>query len=50
MQMVQAVKAGHDIKGVSKETTGKLHQAANSMSDKQLKDFSHVAKKPQKGY
>ena len=46
MAMALATKHGHTIEGVSKDTQSALRKAANSMTDKQLRDFSHVAKKP----
>lgn len=45
MQMALALKHGHDLKGISKETKAELRKAGNSMTDKQIRDFSHVAKK-----
>jgi hypothetical protein len=47
--MVKAIQAGHEIKGMSKEMRGKLHKAADSMTHKQVDDFSYMAKaKPKK--
>jgi hypothetical protein len=46
MRMALAVKHGHRIEGMSEETGENLRETAKSMTDKQLRDFSHVAKKP----
>jgi phosphoribosylaminoimidazole (AIR) synthetase len=46
MRMVLAVKHGHRIEGMSEETGENLRETAKSMTDKQLRDFSHVATKP----
>jgi hypothetical protein len=46
MRMALAVKHGHRIEGMSEETGESLRETAKSMTDKQLRDFSHVAKPP----
>jgi hypothetical protein len=46
MFMVKAVKAGHKLEGVSEKTSAAVERAAHSMTDKQVADFAHVAKKP----
>ena len=46
MRMAQHIKHGGRIEGMSDETMDNLHRAASSMTNKQLKDFSHVATKP----
>jgi hypothetical protein len=46
MRLALAVKHGHRIEGISGETMDALHSAARSMTDKQLRDFSHVATRP----
>lgn len=40
MQIALAMKHGHHIEGLSKETRQALHKAAASMTDKQLKDYA----------
>lgn len=45
MQMSLAVKHGHTLKGLKPGTMAKLKQTARSMSESQLRDFAHVAKK-----
>jgi hypothetical protein len=45
MRMALAVKHGHKIEGMGTETMDALHKAARSMTDKQIRDFSHVAKR-----
>jgi len=46
MQMAHAVKHGHRLKGIDPETMDDLRKTAKSMTNKQLSDFSHVAKGP----
>jgi hypothetical protein len=46
MKMAHAVKSGHRLKGIDPETMDDLHKTAKSMTNKQLSDFSHVAKGP----
>lgn len=43
-RMALAYKAGHDL-GISKEGMAKVRGMAH-MTTQQLKDFSHVAKRP----
>ena len=45
MQMALAIKHGHRLEGISEATMHRLRKTAKSMTDKQLKDFSHVAKR-----
>lgn len=46
MRMALAVKHGHRLAGISDETKRDLRKTAKSMTDKQLRDFSHVAQRP----
>ena len=46
MAMAKAVKAGHRLKGIDPETMDDLRDTAKSMTNKQLDDFSKVAKRP----
>jgi hypothetical protein len=48
MRMSLAVKHGHELKGLRRGTMARLRETAKSMTDKQLRDFSHVAKRPKK--
>ena len=45
MRMALALKHGHKLDGISEATMHRLRKTAKSMTDKQLKDFSHVAKR-----
>lgn len=45
MAMAKAVKAGHRLPGISEETMASLRKTAKSMTNKQLDDFSKVAKR-----
>jgi hypothetical protein len=46
MSMAKAVKAGHVLEGLAPGTMAELRKTAKSMTNKQLSDFSHVAKGP----
>jgi hypothetical protein len=48
MRMALAVKHGHRLSGISDETMSNLRKTANSMTNQQLKDFSHMATSPKK--
>jgi hypothetical protein len=48
MSMAKAVKAGHVLHGLRPGTMAKLRKTAAGMTEKQLADFSHVAKRPKK--
>jgi hypothetical protein len=45
MAMAKAVKHGHRLKGIDAETMDDLRETAKSMTNKQLDDFSKVAKR-----